>query len=117
MTSTDHVLRALAEPRRRAILRLVADDELPVGRLAEQFEVTRSAISQHLRVLEDAGLVTHRGEGTRNYYRAVPDGLAALRAYLDETWAAALDTGRRLVEIDAGVLREDGSEDDERALA
>jgi DNA-binding transcriptional ArsR family regulator len=114
---TDTVLRALAEPRRREILTLLARDEVPVGRLAQEFDVTRSAVSQHLKVLEDAGLVTRRTEGTRNFYRSRPDGLAGLRAYLDETWASSLDTARRLVEIDAGVLEPDGSEKDSRATA
>jgi DNA-binding transcriptional ArsR family regulator len=115
--STDAVLRALAEPRRREILTLLAQDEVPVGRLAEEFDVTRSAVSQHLRVLEDAGLVTRRTEGTRNFYRSRPEGLAGLRAYLDETWAASLDTARRLVEIEVGVLDADGRERDDRATA
>ena len=117
MTQTDAVLRALAEPRRREILTLLAHDEVPVGRLAEEFEVTRSAVSQHLRVLEDAGLVTRRTEGTRNFYRSRPEGLAGLRAYLDETWAASLDVARRLVESEAGVLTADGAERDDRASA
>lgn len=103
MSSTDDVLRALAEPRRREIVSVLAREELPVGRLAEAFDVTRSAVSQHLRVLEDAGLVTHRAEGTRRFYRSRPEGLAGLRAYLDETWAASLDVARRLVEAEAGA--------------
>ena len=115
--TTDVVLRALAEPRRREILTLLAHDEVPVGRLAEEFDVTRSAVSQHLRVLEDAGLVTRRTEGTRNFYRSRPEGLAGLRAYLDETWAASLDAARRLVEIEVGVLEADGTERDSRATA
>jgi DNA-binding transcriptional ArsR family regulator len=117
VSDTDTVLRALAEPRRREILSLLALDEVPVGRLAEEVDVTRSAVSQHLRVLEDAGLVTRRAEGTRNFYRARPEGLAGLRAYLDETWAASLDAARRLVEIEVGVLDADGGERDDRATA
>ncbi|KQR17747.1 helix-turn-helix transcriptional regulator [Cellulomonas sp. Leaf334] len=114
---TDTVLRALAEPRRREILTLLAHHEVPVGRLAAEFDVTRSAVSQHLRVLEDAGLVTRRTEGTRNFYRVRPEGLAGLRAYLDETWAASLDIARRLVETEVGVLVPDGGETDDRATA
>ena len=117
MSDTDAVLRALVEPRRREILTRLAAGEVPVGRLAEEFDVTRSAVSQHLRVLEDAGLVTRRAEGTRNFYRSRPEGLAGLRAYLDETWASSLDTARRLVEIEVGVLEPDGSERDDRATA
>lgn len=117
MRDTDTVLRALAEPRRREILTLLAHDEVPVGRLAAEFDVTRSAVSQHLRVLEDAGLVTRRTEGTRNFYRSRPEGLAGLRAYLDETWAASLDSARRLVEAEVGVVDADGAERDDRASA
>ncbi|NKY38515.1 ArsR/SmtB family transcription factor [Cellulomonas septica] len=102
MTPPDDTLRALAEPRRREILSLLAHDELAVGRLADAFDVSRSAVSQHLRVLSDAGLVTHRTVGTRNLYRARPQGLAELREFLDETWAASLDVARRLAEADAG---------------
>jgi DNA-binding transcriptional ArsR family regulator len=99
----DEVLRALAEPRRRAILRLVAHDELAAGEIAAAFDVTRPAISQHLTVLKAAGLVAERREGTRRLYRARPEGLAELRQLLDELWASSLDVARRLVEADRGV--------------
>lgn len=80
------VLHAIAEPRRQAILRLVWSHELCAGEIAAQFEVSRPAISQHLRVLKEAGLVAERRAGTRRYYRARPEGLAELRAYLEEFW-------------------------------
>src|SRR5690349_12835983 len=92
--------KALAEPRRRAILHLVAADELAAGEIAAAFAVTRTAVSQHLTVLKDAGLVTERRDGTRRLYRARPEGLAAVREYLDSMWAGALDVGRRLVEAE-----------------
>jgi DNA-binding transcriptional ArsR family regulator len=101
----DEVLRALAEPRRRAILRLVAHDELAAGEIAAAFDVTRPAISQHLTVLKAAGLVAERREGTRRLYRARPEGLAEVRELLDELWASSLDVARRLVEADRGVDR------------
>ena len=101
--AADEALRALAEPRRRAILRLVAHDELPAGEIAGAFEVSRTAVSQHLTVLKNAGLLTERREGTRRLYRARPDGLAGLRAFLDEVWASSLDVARRLVEADRGL--------------
>ncbi len=82
--ATDEALRALAEPRRRSILRLVAHDELSAGEIAATFEVSRTAISQHLTVLKTAGLLTERREGTRRLYRARPEGLAGLREFLDE---------------------------------
>lgn len=105
---TDDALRALAEPRRRAILRLVAHDELPAGRIAEEFDVTRTAVSQHLSVLKAAGLLHERREGTRRLYRARPEGLAGLQEFLDGMWATSLDTARRLVEAERGIA-DDGA--------
>src|SRR6185369_11032765 len=82
----DAALQALAEPRRRAILALVRERELAAGEIARSFDVTRPAISQHLAVLRDAGLVTERRDGTRRLYRARPAGTAELRAWLEEFW-------------------------------
>jgi DNA-binding transcriptional ArsR family regulator len=82
----DVALRALAEPRRRDILALVHDRELPAGEIARRFDVTRPAISQHLAVLREAGLVTERRVGTRRLYRARPAGAADLRAWLEAFW-------------------------------
>ena len=96
----DEAMRALAEPRRRAILRLVSSTELAAGEIAAAFDVTRTAVSQHLTVLKNAGLLSERREGTRRLYRARPDGLAELRQFLDEMWTSALDDARRLVEAD-----------------
>jgi len=101
--ATDEILRALAEPRRRAILRLVARDELAAGEIAAAFDVTRTAVSQHLTVLKNAGLLAERRDGTRRLYRARPEGLAGLRQFLDEMWASSLDTARRLVEAERGI--------------
>jgi DNA-binding transcriptional ArsR family regulator len=98
----DEVLRALAEPRRRAILRLVASDELAAGQIAAAFDVSRTAISQHLTVLKSAGLVAERREGTKRLYRARPEGLTAVRELLDELWTSSLEVARRLVEADRG---------------
>jgi DNA-binding transcriptional ArsR family regulator len=100
---TDEALRALAEPRRRDILRLVARDELAAGEIAAAFDVSRTAISQHVTVLKNAGLLVERRAGTRRLYRARPEGLAGLREFLDEMWAGALDTARRLVEAERGL--------------
>lgn len=86
----DAAARALGEPTRRAILRLVRDDEQTVSAIASNFGVSRPAISQHLRVLQDAELVTVRSEGTRRYYRARPEGLGELRAWLEEFWSSSL---------------------------
>jgi DNA-binding transcriptional ArsR family regulator len=86
----EDALRAIAEPNRRRILRLVSEAELSAGEIAAQFAVTRPAISQHLTVLKDAGLVTERREGARRIYRARPEGLDEVRAFLDEFWAGGL---------------------------
>ena len=72
----DAVLAALVEPNRREILRLVHGEELPAGRIASHFDVSRPAISQHLKVLRDAGLIAERREGTRRLYRLRAEGFA-----------------------------------------
>jgi len=83
----EDALRAIAEPRRREILRLVKDEELPAGRIAEHFrDVSGPAVSQHLRVLKEAGLVTERRDGTRRLYRAVPEKVAEIRDFLESFW-------------------------------
>lgn len=105
-SATDDALRALAEPRRRAILSLVANEELPAGQIAEAFDVTRTAVSQHLTVLKDAGLLTERRDGTRRLYRARPEGLADLRQFLDDMWATSLDLAKRILEADRGRGRD-----------
>ena len=87
----DAALKAIVEPRRREILRLVARNELTAGEIAAHFEVTRPAISQHLTVLKDAGLLAERRLGTRRLYRARPAGLAELKAYLADFWDDRLD--------------------------
>ena len=84
-------LKAIAEPRRRAILQLVWDTEMAAGEIASRFDVTRPAISQHLRVLKEAGLIDERREGTRRYYRARPESLGELRPYLESMWKEGLD--------------------------
>ena len=112
---TDEALRALAEPRRRSIMRLVAHDEYAAGEIAAAFDVTRTAISQHLTVLKNAGLLHERRDGTRRLYRARPEGLAGLRQLLDEMWSSSLDTARRLVEADRG--RSDAPDVEEAADA
>jgi DNA-binding transcriptional ArsR family regulator len=91
-------LRAIAEPRRRAILRLVRDEELSAGEIASNFEVTRPAVSQHLAVLREAGLVTERRDGVRRLYRVRPEGLEGLAEFLDEFWDVRLRRLRRAAE-------------------
>jgi DNA-binding transcriptional ArsR family regulator len=98
-TETD-VLKAVVEPRRRAILRLVATSELSAGEIARSFDVSRPAISQHLTVLKDAGLLTERRDGTRRLYRTRAEGLAGLRGFLDELWGTALADAARIAEAE-----------------
>ena len=83
-------LGLLGDPTRRAIFELLARRPCTVGELAQQLPITRSAVSQHLLVLKDGGLVVSKAEGTRRIYRLNPDGVTALRAYLDRIWAEAL---------------------------
>lgn len=83
-------LGALADPTRRAIFELVARRPRSVGELAGELPVSRPAVSQHLRALKDAGLVVSVAEGTRRVYRLDPNGVVALRAYLDRLWDDAL---------------------------
>jgi DNA-binding transcriptional ArsR family regulator len=91
-------LKAIAEPRRRRILTLVRDGELSAGEIAAHFDVTRPAISQHLTVLKEAGLVSERRNGTRRLYQARPEGLAELKTFLDGFWDERLEALRREAE-------------------
>ena len=84
-------LKAIAAPARRQILTLVRDGELSAGEIAGHFDVTRPAVSQHLNVLKEAGLVSERRNGTRRLYRARPEGLADLRAFLEGFWDERLE--------------------------
>ena len=83
-------ISALGDPTRRAIFERLADGPRPVGELASGLPVSRPAVSQHLRVLKEAGLVTDRQAGTRRLYQLNPEGIDALRAYLDQFWDKAL---------------------------
>jgi DNA-binding transcriptional ArsR family regulator len=100
--STDAVLRALAEPQRRRILAVVRDRELPAGEIAEHFDITHQAVSQHLRVLKDAGVLQERRDGTRRLYAIRPEAIEPVRAFLDELWPASLQRLKRTVETDKG---------------
>jgi DNA-binding transcriptional ArsR family regulator len=84
-------LRAIAGPHRLEIVRLVHSRELTAGQIAAHFEVSRTAISQHVRLLRDAGLITERRQGTRRFYRVQPENLAALVAYLEVLVENAMD--------------------------
>ena len=79
-------MRALADPGRRRILTLVRSEERAAGEIAAELPVTWPAVSQHLRVLKRAGLISERRDGTRRYYRARPEGLDEVRSFLDGFW-------------------------------
>jgi DNA-binding transcriptional ArsR family regulator len=91
-------LKAIAQPRRRQILMLVRDGELAAGEIAAHFDVSRPAVSQHLNVLKEAGLVSERRNGTRRLYRARPEGLADLKVFLEGFWDERLDALKREAE-------------------
>jgi DNA-binding transcriptional ArsR family regulator len=82
---------ALADPTRGEVFERLADGPLAVGELAEGLPVSRPAVSQHLKVLKAAGLVTNRPDGTRRVYQIDPQGLGQIRAWLDRFWDTALD--------------------------
>jgi DNA-binding transcriptional ArsR family regulator len=89
---------AVADPIRRRVLELVRDQELPAGEIAAQFPISRPAVSRHLRVLREAGLVKERRAGRERLYRADPEPLAELRSWLDDYWRGRLDALKQLAE-------------------
>jgi DNA-binding transcriptional ArsR family regulator len=91
-------LKAIAAPARRRILTLVRDGELSAGEIAAHFDVTRPAVSQHLNVLKEAGLVSERRNGTRRLYRARPEGFADVKQFLEAFWEPRLEALKREVE-------------------
>jgi DNA-binding transcriptional ArsR family regulator len=91
-------LAALGDPTRRAIFELVVERPRAVVELAREMPVSRPAVSQHLKVLKDAGLITDRPAGNRRIYAADPDGLAELRAYLERFWVTALQSFKAIAE-------------------
>jgi DNA-binding transcriptional ArsR family regulator len=97
-TYRDGGLGLLGDPTRRAIFELLARRPSSVGELALQLPVSRPAVSQHLKILKDGGLVVDRAEGTRRVYRLNPDGVAALRTWLDRVWDDALTAFQKAAE-------------------
>jgi DNA-binding transcriptional ArsR family regulator len=95
------VLKAIAEPRRQEILRLIWAEELTAGEVAAHFDVTRPNISKHLRVMRESGLAEERRVGTRRLYRARPERLAEARAFLESFWDQNLAAVKRSAEADA----------------
>ena len=93
-----NALEALADPTRRRVFEKLRTGPMPVGRLAAGLPVSRPAVSQHLKVLKEAGLVAEDKDGTRRIYRIDPRGLGQLRAWLDQFWEMALDAFKAEVE-------------------
>jgi DNA-binding transcriptional ArsR family regulator len=103
----DTAFKALAEPRRREILKLVWTEEMPAARIAAQFaDVTRSAVSQHLGILKEAELIVERRDGTRRLYRANHGQMDRLRRFLDDYWT---DSMQRLQHLAEAAEREKGT--------
>jgi DNA-binding transcriptional ArsR family regulator len=98
ITYADAQLEALGDATRRSILTHLRRGPIAVGRLAQEFPISRPAISQHLRILKEARLVSDRAEGNRRLYELNPEGLAALRAYFDQFWSDALTAFQKKVE-------------------
>ena len=96
--AVDEILRVVAEPRRRDILRMVWTEELSAGEIASEFDVTFGAVSQHLKILSDAKLVVVRREGRRRFYRADRAALGPLGRQLMALWSEQLETLKRLAE-------------------
>jgi DNA-binding transcriptional ArsR family regulator len=103
------VLKAIAAPRRRHILALVREEELSAGEIARHFDVTRPAVSQHLNVLKEAGLVSERRNGTRRLYRARPEGLVPVRSFLETFWDERLEVLRQEAEREEEIRRDESS--------
>jgi DNA-binding transcriptional ArsR family regulator len=98
--SADAALRALAEPNRRAILRLVRDEPRSVNEITERLGISQQGVSQHLQVLRDAGLLAVRRDGRRRLYQVRPEGLDSVEAYLAELWPERLRQLKQSVEED-----------------
>ena len=96
--SADPAFKAFADPTRRAVLEYLAGKPHNVNELAEKFDVTRPAISKHLRILKDARVVRERREGRNRIYEVNPDGLKAIREYFEQFWSQALDAFKRAAE-------------------
>src|ERR1044072_4173964 len=90
-----HALQSISDPTRRSVLEALRDGPQAVGEIAKKLPVSRPAVSQHLKVLKDAGLVKDRAEGARRVYYIDPEGLGELRRWLDEFWGDAMDSFAR----------------------
>jgi DNA-binding transcriptional ArsR family regulator len=113
-SNPDAVLRALADPHRRRILSLVKREELAAGQIASHFEITQQAVSQHLHVLERAGLLAERRDGTRRLYALRPESLEVVQNVLGELWPDALARLKNVVEQEQRRKEENPTKPDPR---
>lgn len=104
-TDQEERLDALGDPTRRAVLRILRNGPMPVVEIARQFPISRPAISQHLRILKDAGLVTDSAVATLRLYRLNPEAFVSLRAFFDEFWSVALAEFKKRAEPRNGKPR------------
>jgi DNA-binding transcriptional ArsR family regulator len=102
MANAERVLTALADPTRRSIVERLAKGPRSVGEIAKGMKVSRPAVSQHLKVLKEAGVVADHAEGTRRVYHIDPAGLGVIRAWLDRFWDSALESFRAEAESNPG---------------
>lgn len=114
MANMNSALLALADPTRRAVFERVASGPAAVSEIALGLPVSRPAVSQHLKVLKEAGLVLHRAEGVRRIYRIDPRGLGPLRAWLDHFWGTALDAFAADLEAQGEDEKDDDHDQDDR---
>ena len=113
-STAEAALDALGDPMRRRLLELLHAGPRPVGELAEQLSIGRPAVSKHLRVLEGAGLVRHRSEGTRNLYALAPEGLTGVQQWLVGVWDTALAAFADYVQTEQRSSRETSRETDRK---
>ncbi|MDA1280508.1 MAG: metalloregulator ArsR/SmtB family transcription factor [Chloroflexi bacterium] len=106
-------LKAMSDPTRREILRLVKSEELPAGAIASNFPVSRPAISQHLTVLKNAGLIDERRVGVKRLYRTRVAGMAELKAFLEMFWDVRLERLKAVVEAAAETEEAEETSDDD----
>jgi DNA-binding transcriptional ArsR family regulator len=110
VTYANRIVSALADPTRFSVMEKLRDGPRSVGEIARDLPVSRPAVSQHLKVLRDAGLVGDRSVGTRRIYYIDPKGLGAMRAWLDQLWDAALDSFSLAAELESEKASKKGDE-------
>ena len=101
----ESILKAIAEPNRREILRLVANQELTAGQIAANFQISRPAVSQHLTILKSANLISERRQGTQRLYRARPEAIADIKEFFEGFWTGGLERLKRAAELEERQIK------------